>query len=135
MQPSASIQQAAQAMVDCDCGGLPVCEQGTDRLIGFITDRDIVCRLLAKNTDLTGRTVQDAMTTDLHIVTPETDLEDCVSMMERFQIRRVLVADQYGKAVGIVTQADLARLAEKNPDMKEEVEEALELISAPKASM
>lgn len=132
VQPSTSLQQAAKLMVDSDCGGIPVCDKQTNKLVGFFTDRDIVCRLLAKGINPLDKTAQDVMSTDLHTINLNASVEDCIQMMEDFQVRRILVTDNNKQLLGIVAQADLARQAEKHPEIKEEVEEAFEQISEPK---
>ena len=135
-EPTTSLQQLARMMVDCDCGGIPICESGTDRLIGFVTDRDIVCRVLAKGFNPLQMTAQDAMSTNLQTTKPESTVDDVIHMMERYKIRRVPVTDDDGRVLGIVAQADLARRAVRlQPEMMEEFEEVLESVSEPKIAM
>jgi CBS domain-containing protein len=135
-EPTASLQQLSRMMVDCDCGGIPICESGTDRLIGFVTDRDIVCRVLAKGFNPLQMTAQDAMSTDIKTARPEASVDDIVRLMERYKVRRIPVTDDQGRLVGIVAQADLARRAVRmQPEMMEEFEEVLESVSEPKIAM
>ncbi|MEN6371289.1 MAG: CBS domain-containing protein [Armatimonadota bacterium] len=135
-EPSTSLQEVAQMMVDNDCGGIPVCKSGTNMLVGLLTDRDIVCRILAKGLNPLDYTAQDAMTTDLHTILPTASLDDCVQLMERFKVRRVPVTDEEGYIIGIVAQADFARFAlQEQPDLAGDFEDALEEISQPKMSM
>lgn len=135
-EPSTSLQEVAQMMVDNDCGGIPVCKAGTNMLVGFLTDRDIVCRILAKGINPLDYTARDAMTTDLHTILPNASVDDCVQLMERFKVRRVPVMDEEGNLIGIVAQADIARFALKEePDLAEDFEEALEEISQPKMAI
>ncbi len=135
-EPSTSLQQVAQMMIDCDCGGIPVCERGTNRLVGFVTDRDIVCRILAKGMNPLEYTARDVMTTDLHTIRPTASVDDVIHTMERFKVRRVPVTNERGEILGIVAQADLVRRAmPKQPEMTEEFEEALEEISEPKSAV
>lgn len=134
--PSTSLQQLARMMVDCDCGGIPICEPGTGRLIGFVTDRDIVCRVLAKGFNPLQMTAQDAMSTDIQTTKPDSNIDDVMRMMERYKVRRVPVTDDQGHVIGIVAQADLARrVVRLQPDMVEEFEEAMERVSEPKIAM
>jgi CBS domain-containing protein len=130
-EPSTPLQQVAQMMIDCDCGGIPVCESGTTRLVGFITDRDIVCRVLAQGANPLERTAQDAMTREVHTIQSTASVDDCIcDVMERFRVRRAPVTDEQGNIVGIVSQADLVtRGLRRQPEIREELEEALEGIS------
>ena len=135
-EPSTSLEDIARMMVDCDCGGIPICETNTDRLVGFVTDRDIVCRTLAKGLDPLEMMASDAMSTDIHTVTPDTNIDETVRLMEKYKIRRLPVTDEQGRVVGIVSQADLIRRAvSMQPDIIEDFEDALEGISTPKAAM
>jgi CBS domain-containing protein len=81
-------------MVDCDCGGIPVCQN--DKLVGFVTDRDIVCRVIASGQNPLQKTAQDAMTSDLHTLQPDMNVDECIKMMQKFHVRRAPVVDQQG---------------------------------------
>jgi len=123
-------------MLEFDCGGIPVCQPGTKRLIGFLTDRDIVIRSLARGMDPMQMTAQDVMTTDLHTVRPSDSVDTCIQTMQKYKVRRVPVTNDQGEIVGIVSQADLVRRAAmEQPELAEEVEEMLELVSEPKAAI
>lgn len=135
-EPSTPLEDVAMMMADCDCGGIPVCEPGTRRLVGFVTDRDIVLRTLAKGLDPLEMIASDAMSTNIHTVRPESDIDECVRTMENYKVRRVPVTDEQGQVVGIVSQADLIRRAiAMQPEIIEEFEEALEGISEPRSSI
>jgi CBS domain-containing protein len=106
------LEAVARLMVRRDCGEIPVVEsEKTMRLVGVITDRDIVCRTLAQGKDPMGMTARECMSTPAVTVTPETRLEDCCRVMEEHRIRRVPVADRNGCCCGMVSQADIARHA------------------------
>jgi CBS domain-containing protein len=107
--PETSLQEVAKMMVDNDCGCIPVVDgEDTKMPVGMITDRDITCRVVAKGQNPLDLTAQDAMTTTVVSVTPDTSLEDCCNLMEESQIRRVAVVDASGACCGIVAQADVA---------------------------
>ena len=133
--PDTPLQEVARMMVDNDCGGVPVCEPTTKRLVGFVTDRDIVCRTLARGINSLDKTAQDVMTTNLHTIGPDSSVEDCLQMMERFQVRRMPVIEGDYRIIGIVSQADLARHAVDHTELREELEEALEQISEPRIAI
>jgi CBS domain-containing protein len=112
--PDASLQEVARAMLECDCGEIPVVEnkQGM-RPVGVVTDRDIACRAVATGQDTREMKAADCMSSPCVTVTPDTTLEDCCRVMEQKQVRRVLAVDAGGACCGIVAQADIARNAPK----------------------
>ena len=110
--PDTPLPEVAKMMVDNDCGEIPVVENQESKIpVGVITDRDIVCRAVAKNKNPLDLTAADCMTKPIVTVTPDTTVEDCCRMMEEKQIRRVPVVDADGVCCGIVALADLARQA------------------------
>lgn len=104
--PGDTLQSAAQQMDDLNVGVLPVCEG--DKLLGVLTDRDIVVRSTSAGQDPRTATVADAMTTDAHTVTEDAAVLDVLHIMEERQLRRVPVVNEAGKLVGIVSLGDLA---------------------------
>ena len=94
-------------MVEADCGEIPVTD-ASNRLIGVITDRDIVCRAVAKGKNPSAMTAGECMTEPVVVVNEETRLEDVMAVMEENQIRRVPVVDESGCCCGIIAQADVA---------------------------
>lgn len=128
-----SIASAAELMGSADIGSVPVIEnRDGGRLIGMLTDRDIVLRCTAKRHDATKCTVEQHMTReDLATARPDTPLTELIEMMERSQVRRVPVVSDGGHVVGIVAQADLARgVGPNDPAL---VEQMLVRVSAPSA--
>jgi CBS domain-containing protein len=123
VQPGDTLQAAAQAMDELNVGVLPVCEG--DRLVGLVTDRDIVIRSVSAGQDPRTATVADAMTTDPRTLSTEDSVMDALRMMKEQQLRRVPVLDGQGKLAGIVSLGDLA--ASGTP----EAGDALEAISIP----
>jgi CBS domain-containing protein len=109
--PDASLKDVANMMVSSDCGAIPVLDPKTHRPVGIVTDRDIVCRSIAKGQNPLDMKANDVMTLSLAAVTPDTSLEDCLSKMESAQIRRMLVVGKDGEVCGVVSQADIARQA------------------------
>jgi CBS domain-containing protein len=107
-----NVQQAAEMMVKHDCGEIPVIESDENmKPIGVITDRDITCRVVATGKSPKQTRVRDAMSSPAVMVAPETSLEECCRIMEENQIRRVPVVDESGTCCGIVSQADIAKVA------------------------
>lgn len=107
ISPDASIQEAAQRMKSLDIGPLPVCEN--DRLVGFITDRDIAVRGVAERCNNRTTTVRDVMTTGIIYCFEDQDIEDAAETMRDRQIRRLVVLNRNNKRlVDIVSLGDLA---------------------------
>jgi len=125
--PDAAVADAARLMVDHDCGEIPVCDRDGS-LIGVITDRDIVCRTIARGDDPRRFAVEECMSTPVVAVTADTDVEHCARLMEEYQIRRVPVVDGDGACIAMVTQADLAIRGPRETTM-----EVVERVSAPSA--
>ena len=105
-----TLNDVANLMVEADCGEIPVTD-GANRLVGVITDRDIVCRAVAKGKNPSAMTAGDIMTEPVVCVNESTSLEDVLAVMEENQIRRVPVVDDTGCCCGIISQADVALTA------------------------
>jgi CBS domain-containing protein len=129
LTPDQPISEAARTMRDLNVGCVPVVESRDGmRLTGVITDRDIVVRHLAERHAQDCR-IGEHMTTDaLDTVSPDADVAEVVRLMERDQVRRILVTEN-GRLVGIIAQADLA--LKDGPEEPLVVERVLERVSAP----
>lgn len=107
--PQTGLQEVAKLMVDHDCGCIPVVDDQDSMMpVGMITDRDITCRVVAQGKNPLELTADDAMTSTVVSVTPETSVEECCTLMEDSKIRRIAVVDEDGRCCGIVAQADIA---------------------------
>jgi CBS domain-containing protein len=89
-----------------DVGPIPVVEG--NRLVGLVTDRDLVVRVLAEDRDPQATTLGEVASTDLVTLSPEQGLDDALQLLARHQVRRLPVVED-GELVGIVAQADVAR--------------------------
>ena len=114
------VAYAAKMMKDEDVGLAPIVEG--DRLVGTLTDRDIVTRVVAEGRDPQSVAVREVASTDLVTIDPQHDLGDALQLMARNQVRRLPVVEEGGRLVGVVAQADVAREA-KDKDTGELVEE------------
>jgi CBS domain-containing protein len=125
-------QQVAQLMADNDCGCLPVIDRrDNDRVIGVVPDRDLAVRGLARGRGPTTP-VRELMTPDATCCSPDDDLSEVQRAMSDRQLRRIVVADADGCACGIISQADLARAAERGRDVSEhDMARVVERISEP----
>jgi CBS domain-containing protein len=107
------LNEVANLMVEADCGEIPVVD-ASSRLIGVVTDRDIVCRVVAKGKNPTAVTAEEIMTQPVVAVPADTTLDEVVAVMEENQIRRVPVVDGRGCVCGIIAQADVALVARES---------------------
>lgn len=107
ISPSASITEAAQQMKALDAGSVPVCGEN-NKLVGMITDRDIVIRCVADGLDTKTTSVSDAMSADIVFCRDKQDITEAVQTMEHHKIRRLVVIDDDKRLVGIVSLGDLA---------------------------
>jgi CBS domain-containing protein len=108
-QPDTPIEQVAQLMVQHRCGEIPVVEKLDRKVpIGVLTDRDIVCRLVAKGKNPLDARAEDCMSQPAITVTVDDSMEEAIALMERHQIRRLPVVDSEGVCVGMLAQADVA---------------------------
>jgi CBS domain-containing protein len=89
-----------------DVGSLPILEG--ERLVGMVTDRDIVLRVVAEGKDVQSSTVGEIASRDLVTVDPQQDLDEALRLMAQHQVRRLPVVEEDGRLVGILAQADVA---------------------------
>ncbi|WP_460724048.1 CBS domain-containing protein [Nocardia heshunensis] len=107
---SDSVLTAARQMVDLEVGALPICgEDG--KLKGMLTDRDIVVKVVAQRQDPNGVKVSDLAEGIPVVVQADDDVRRVMELMAAHRVRRLPVIDQ-NRLVGIIAQADIARLLE-----------------------
>ena len=117
--PSQSLTDAAKLMKLEDVGSIPVVDG--DRLIGVLTDRDIVVRGIADGSDPNAVQVGAIASRDVVTVRSDDDLDEALRLMAQHQVRRLPVVDD-GQLVGVVATADVAQEA-KEKDVGHVVEE------------
>jgi CBS domain-containing protein len=117
--PSQSLTDAAKLMKQEDVGSVPVVDG--DRLVGLLTDRDIVVRGIADGSDPNAVQVGAIASRDVVTVRPDDDLDEALRLMAQHQVRRLPVVDD-GHLVGVVATADVA-LEAKEKDVGHVVEE------------
>jgi CBS domain-containing protein len=108
-EPSATVVDAAKLMAQEDVGPIPIVEGR--RLVGIVTDRDIVVKGVAAGKDMTSTTVGDIASRDLVTTTPDADMNEALEVMAVKQVRRLPVVEG-DRLVGIVAQADIARMGQ-----------------------
>jgi len=104
---SQSLQHAARKMRDLDVGALPICG-GDDRLVGIVTDRDIVIKCIASGVDPDAVSAGELAQSSPVSIDPTADVDEVLQLMQDNQIRRLPVIDN-NRVVGMISQADLAR--------------------------
>jgi CBS domain-containing protein len=111
MQVSTTLEEAARAMREQDIGNVVVAED--ERLVGLVTDRDIVIRAVADGMDPTTTTLGSVASRDIIAIQPDDTAQAAALLMREQAIRRVLVVDEQGLC-GILSIGDLA--TEIDPD-------------------
>ncbi len=110
VSPDTPVTEIAKLMREHDIGSIPIGEN--DRLIGMVTDRDIVCKGLAQDGfDAGGATARDVMTPGVHCCREDDDLAKAVRHMETLKIRRLPVINKSKRMVGILSLGDVGRSA------------------------
>jgi CBS domain-containing protein len=126
MGPDDSVVDAARCMDELNVGVIPVCEDG--RLVGIVTDRDIVVRGVAQQGEVRSMKIADVMSAHVRCAREDDEVDKVLSEMAEAQIRRVPVVDGDQRIVGIVSLGDIAA---KNPDDEIDVAMSLGDISSP----
>ncbi len=106
--PFSTVLEAVMIFRDADCGAVPIVQD--NKPIGVLTDRDVALAL-AEFPDLVNRSVGDIMTKDPITISPDATLPEIEAKIERNAVRRLLVVDDSGMLVGVVSWADLAKPA------------------------
>ena len=110
VSPDTPVSELAKLMCDHDIGAIPIGEN--DRLVGMVTDRDIVCKGLARdNVDLRRMTARDVMTETIHCCREDEDLTKAVRHMEELKVRRLPVINKNKRMIGILSLGDVGHSA------------------------
>src|SRR3974390_3480177 len=108
--PDTPVTELAKLMCEHDIGAIPIGE--SDRLIGMVTDRDIVCKGLTQDGfDPRRATARDVMTPGIHCCREDDDLAKAVRHMEELKIRRLPVINKSKRMVGILSLGDISQSA------------------------
>jgi CBS domain-containing protein len=103
--PQTPLTEVAKVMETEDVGAVPLVDG--DRLVGIVTDRDIVVRAIAKGKDPSGMPASEVSSRELLTVSPDDDLSEALKVMAEYQVRRLAVTED-DRLVGVVSQADVA---------------------------
>ena len=115
-----TLQTVARLMRDGDMGSVTVVEDG--KLVGIVTDRDLVVRSIADGKDA-STSIAEAMTTDIFSVRPDDFAFEAIRLMGDRQVRRIPVVDDEGRLAGIIAMADIALEMEDQQEIAETLEE------------
>jgi CBS domain-containing protein len=98
--PDTNLGEVGRLMVENDCGEIPVVEaSGGLKPVGVITDRDIVCRTVARQINPLELRAKDCMTTPVLAISEDSSVDDCCGLMEKHQVRRALVVMERARSV------------------------------------
>jgi CBS domain-containing protein len=113
--PDSSLIDVAKKMVECNCGEIPIVESFENkRVVGVVTDRDIVCRTIAVEKNPLECFAKDCMTGTVVMGELDMSLENGLDLMEENKIRRLPIVDSQGRLCGIISQADLVNRVRKS---------------------
>jgi CBS domain-containing protein len=127
-EPGDSIGRAAGIMKSQDVGSVPVVDSHEDKkLVGIVTDRDIVVKVVADGKEVERATVRDAMTANPASCRESDEVDKAVELMRDRQVRRMPIVDGQGRLRGIIAQADVATRIHED----ETTGELVEAISEP----
>ena len=127
--PETPVTEAAELMASEDVGSLPILDG--DKLMGVVTDRDVVIRAVAAKKNPEGMPVREIATHDPVTVHADDDLADALKLMATYQVRRLPVVDKDNRLVGVLAQADVA-MGAKEKAVGEMVEEISQTPTGPR---
>jgi CBS domain-containing protein len=111
LSPESNLREIAQKMKSLDVGFIPVCEN--DRLVGTVTDRNIVIRAIAESRDINNTQARGVMTRDIVYAFEDEDVKDVAEKMRDKDVRRILILDKSKRLVGVVSIGDISKVEEK----------------------
>jgi len=110
-----SLREIAKLMENNGVGSIPICDDN-GKVVGFITDRDIITRCVAANGDCSKIKASDVMTKQVIKTTPDTDIKEVCETMSTNQIRRLPVIEN-NKIVGMLSLGDISHFEEEENDV------------------
>lgn len=123
IKPSCDVREAAEKMCENRIGCLVVVQKG--RMVGILTERDVIMRVVAEDLVPSKTRVDDVMTTEVVMIEPDRDVEDAAEIMTRREIKKLPVISN-DRLIGIVTLADICAV---QPEM---IKKAASLLMLPK---
>lgn len=111
VEPNTSLTEIAQLMKKHNIGAIPIGDN--DRLVGMVTERDIVCRGLAKGLDLADATARDVMTKGIFYTTETAEVAEAAALMEKHKVRRLPVLNYSKRMTGMLSVGDVSHSVEQ----------------------
>jgi CBS domain-containing protein len=105
VEPGTSVVDAAKRMIQEKKGPLPIVEG--DRVVGIVTDRDVIARVVAEGRDPNSCSVDDIATRELVAARPDQDIDEARRLMAEHHLDRVLITEEGDRLVGIVSEGDI----------------------------
>lgn len=115
-----TLRDVATLMKDGDIGSIPVVENG--KLVGIVTDRDIVVRAVSEGRDVWTK-IGEVMTTEVYSARENDFVFEAIRLMGDRQVRRIPIVNETGELVGIIAMADVALETEDEREIAETLEE------------
>jgi CBS domain-containing protein len=109
VEPTTSVEQLARLMQKYDIGAIPIGEN--DRLVGMVTDRDVVCRCIAAGLHPKTTTARDVMTEGIIFCLDKQELDDAARIMETKKVRRLPVINGKKRMIGMLSLGDVCHRA------------------------
>lgn len=127
--PTDSVKMVAETMLREDLGSIPVVDNDQSRkVIGIITDRDLVLKVMAAGINSKRTKVEAVMTRKVVSCRADDDVEKAIDSMSKNQLRRIIVVNEENKILGIISQADVAtrvNKSQKTADLVKDVSRAV----------
>lgn len=114
VKPDCDTEECAKLMCQNHIGCIPVCDD-SKKVVGLVTDRDILLRTIGCGKEIKNTPVSDIMTCNVTCCNPEEEVKQAEHMMSENQVRRIPVMEN-NRIVGILTLGDLAKNKEINPE-------------------
>jgi CBS domain-containing protein len=111
VRPDTALTEIAQLMSAHNIGAIPIGEN--DRLIGMVTERDIVCRGLANGLELRNATARDVMTKGIFYTTETAEVAEAAAIMEKHKVRRLPVIDNRKRMTGMLSIGDVSHAGDQ----------------------
>jgi len=115
--PETNLAAAAMEMWNCDCGALPVVDDG-GKVLGMITDRDICIAAATKHQDIAMIKVGEVTTAEVQSCAPEMNVRQALKIFEQARVRRLPVVDEDNKLQGILSISDIVLHTTEGRDKK-----------------
>ncbi len=115
LMPNSTIEECAKLMSSKHIGCIPVCDE-TKKVVGIVTDRDVILRSIACDKDVKNTPLSDIMSTNVFFCSENDEVNNAQSTMSSEQIRRLPVVNENNQIVGIITLGNLCANQYVNTD-------------------